>query len=214
MQPPISWLTEILRCAAAAAYLRYAASRSVTPTRDDVLRLRCALADRSQFVRKTAACLLRTLPGGPHAPERMLRASDREPDEPTAEQIVDAINRALSATEPQPEDTTTPVADLLQSLHSSSAVERVSALNSLRIAEMDLVQLENEILSALMDSDIAVRLAAAESLERSATPYVAWSLHSALGDSCLHVARAAQIALTQVVLNMSFSGIPLYREWR
>ena len=195
----------------AARYLRYRSSHELAPSSNEVGQLRRALADSRPFVRKTAARLLRALPGGPHAPEGLLRIGDREPDEPTPEQVVRMINRALTpASVPQSPKPVLSFGELLQNLRSPSVVIRVRALESLKKGQQDMAQTEDAILLAVHDSDIAVRLAAVTALDAvgSATAKVAWNLHSALHDSCLQVARGAQVTLNGVVLQMSMACIP------
>jgi len=191
---------------AAAAYLRQASPHEIMPSSEDIGRLRRALADSSRFVRKTAARLLRTLPGGPHAPDKLLRPSDREPDEPTPEQVVEMINRALAPpTVPPPPEPIRSLGELLQNLWSPSVVTRVAALESLKKGQKDMAQAEDAILAALCDSDIAVRIAAVTAIDAigSATANVAWNLHAALADYCLQVAKKARSVLGDTLLKMS-----------
>ena len=191
---------------AAASYLGDASPHAVIPSSEEAGQLRRALADSSRFVRKTAAWLLRTLPGGPHAPEKLLRPSDREPDEPTPEQVVEMINRALEPVSAvQPPEAVHSLDELLEKLRSRSIVMRVVALESLTKGQRDTDWggRRHPCRAHGFRHRRATCRRCGTRCRWRATTNAAWNLHAALGDSCLQVAKKARSVLGDTMLRMS-----------
>jgi hypothetical protein len=98
-----------------------------------------------------------------------------------------------------------PLETLLQQVKAPLASDRVLALES--IARLRVVERLSgeEILLALKDPDMAVRIAAARTLGciSCVSLNIAWSLQAALSDPCFIVAEAAESSLRCVIVKMA-----------
>jgi HEAT repeat protein len=96
---------------------------------------------------------------------------------------------------------------LERQLTAPSAEQRVEALTALGKMREAAAVAEDAVIRATADPDIAVRLAAAHALgDIGATSQrAAWSLHAALGDSCLQVAASAQLSLCKLICALAYA---------
>jgi hypothetical protein len=177
------------------------------PRADDVHTLVHALDDPTPYVASPVRDVLKALPGGPFVQDAKPEAADQQADCASDEDR----GRSHSGTAKRRNATAPPVAaicSLERQLTAPSAEQRVEALTALGKMREAAVVAENAVIRALSDPDIAVRLAAAHALDDigAASQRAAWSLHAALGDSCLQVAASAQLSLLKLIVRLPREG--------